>query len=89
MKTYLQFGYSPRQRKISVFYFKVFFLSTNDLFEFSNLQYLSFYRKAIILKLTMKCDLINSFSLFITIIISLFLIKLSSQVLVLVSMLYM
>jgi hypothetical protein len=86
MKTYLQFGYSPRHRKISVFYFKVF-LSTNDLFEFSNLQYFSFYRKAIILKLTMKCDL-NSFSLFITIIISLFFIKLSSQVLVLVSMLY-
>jgi hypothetical protein len=55
-------------------------LSTNDLFEFSNLQYLSFYRKAIILKLTIECDL-NSFSIFITIIISLFLIKLSSQVL--------
>jgi hypothetical protein len=51
------------------------------------LQYLSFYRKAVILKLTMECDL-NSFSLFITIIISLFLIKLSSQVLILVSMLY-
>jgi hypothetical protein len=70
-----------------VYFISKFFLSTNDLFEFSNLQYLSFYRKAVILKLTMECDL-NSFSLFITIIISLFLIKLSSQVLILVSMLY-
>jgi hypothetical protein len=70
-----------------VYFISKFFLSTNDLFEFSNLQYLSFYRKAIILKLTMKCDL-NNFSFFITIIISLFLIKLSSQVLILVSVLY-